>query len=65
MIKVLHIFRICNNRCPFGLADLFKECAALESGLIAIDVDKPVNLSGGRIGFVYPVGASVIWMFLT
>lgn len=48
----------------FGLTEPGKEYEAVESGLIALDGDKPINPSGGLIGCGHPVGASGARMLL-
>ncbi len=48
----------------FGLTEPGKEYAAVESGLITINGDKPINPSGGLIGCGHPVGASGARMLL-
>ena len=48
----------------FDLTKPGKEYEAVETGLIAIDGDKPVNPSGGLIGCGHPVGATGARMLL-
>ena len=48
----------------FGITEPGNEGAAIESGRIAFNGDKPINPSGGLIGCGHPVGASGIRMFL-
>lgn len=48
----------------FGLTEPGEEYLAVESGLISIEGNKPINPSGGLIGCGHPVGASGARMFL-
>ena len=48
----------------FGLTDPGREYEAVESGMISINGNKPINPSGGLIGCGHPVGASGARMML-
>lgn len=48
----------------FGLCSPGNECQIIESGLINLNGQKPINPSGGLIGCGHPVGASGVRMFL-
>ncbi len=48
----------------FGITEPGHEYEAIESGIISLKGDKPINPSGGLIGCGHPVGASGARMFL-
>ena len=48
----------------FGITEPGHEYEAIESGIISLKGNKPINPSGGLIGCGHPVGASGARMFL-